>query len=170
MLKPWVPLGPSLGLGTYHSSSAGYPESHRDPHVSTYLALGFQTYAITSAFIYCGYRPSCLASKRFAYWAPSPAWDVVFNVSWLGWCRILWLARNSLSPCVFALTLWPYAWQSRGLSWPVPCVSGFGSCGWGESSLYCNRNKSSCDLLHSETSIGWYSLTSLCWEGYLMSR
>lgn len=103
-----------------------------DPRVSSYLALGLQA-CVT--FLNCGYRPSCSSSKHFAYWAPSPACDVVFNVSWLGWCRVLWLAWNSLFLCVFILTLWPYAWQRRGLSWPMPYVSGFVSCGWGESIL-----------------------------------
>lgn len=153
MLKPWVPLGPSLGLGTYHSSSAGYPESHRDPYVSTYLALGMQACVTTSAFLYCGYRPSCLSSKRFAYWAPSPACDVVSNVSWLGWCRILWLAWNSLSPCVFRL-FGPMPGKAEVFL--DQCLV------WVALGAVDGENKSSCDLLCPATSIGWYSLTSVC--------
>lgn len=30
---------------------------------------------------------SCFPNKHFAYRATSPAYDIVFNMSWLGWCK-----------------------------------------------------------------------------------
>lgn len=64
------------------------PQGSTDLHPSL---MGLQARVNTSAFP-CGVLEvqfcfSCSSNKHFAYWASTPAHDIVFTVSWPGWCK-----------------------------------------------------------------------------------
>ena len=102
-----------------------------------------------------GFRFSCLCSKHFAYWATSPAHDVVFNMSWRGWCKMCGRLGIVYHVCLFwyfGPVLGKAEVFADALSeWlRKPCIGRINPP-WG-----IIGKKSSRDPLPSRTSIGWH--------------